>query len=417
MTYQKSQGEKLVRQILLFAMTFIYIVTIPSLLAQSSASLAGTYQDANIKLVLTGNNALLGGTVAFEGQQYQVQAQSADGARLNGYYVYFGQAVPFSGFLQNGQLTISSEGDTFMLKRQGQKVATKPAKRPAPAAKPKPSAPGDVKNNDWGMSFTKPAGWDGRLTEAGYVLGSNTEKGLLLILPNEAKDMATMRAEAQKGLMEEGGTYLTLAGNLKAVGQNGLAGKYQGTLQGEQANAYVVGLISPHEYGAVVMVAVEPASYGPKYEQLAEELARSIRFFKPVVPPLAQQWKRDLNNCKLSYYDSYSSYSGGGYTTKKTFDLCAAGFFRYNLEDETIWNAGDGSLTGGYAANYGNGNGTWSVVGRGGQAVLVLKFYDGKVWEYEMSTNADGHTLMNGTRYLRTCNPNDSVVEARPDCF
>ncbi len=406
------------RDFYLYSLSLLCLLAFCSLFAQSNGSIAGTYQDANLKLILNGQNSQLSGTVAFEGQQFQVNAQSSDGVRVDGYYVYFGQAVPFTGFLQNGQLTISSEGDTFVLKQLGQKPAAKPATSPSPApTAAKPSAPGEVKNNDWGMSFMKPAGWDGRLTESGYVLGSNTQKGILLILPNEAKDMATMRAEAQKGLMEEGGTFLSLAGQLKTVGKNGLAGKYQGTLQGEQANAYVLGLISPHEYGAIVMVAVEPGSYGPAYEQLVEKLAKSIRFFKPVVPPVAEKWKRDLNNCKLSYYDSYSSYSGGGYTTKKTFDLCAAGFFRYNLEDETIWNAGDGSLTGGYAMNYGNGNGTWSVVGRGDQAVLVLKFYDGKVWEYEMSTNADGHTLMNGTRYLRTCNPNDSVVEARPDCF
>lgn len=87
------------------------------------------------------------------------------------------------------------------------------------------------------------------------------------------------------------------------------------------------------------------------------------------------------------------------------------------MEDETVWNAVPGTVTGGYSMHYGKGNGTWQVVMQGDQPTLRLTFYEGEIYEYTLSTNEKNHTFLNGKRYLRTCNPNDSVVEARPNCW
>ncbi|MCA9729389.1 MAG: hypothetical protein KC729_17005, partial [Candidatus Eisenbacteria bacterium] len=149
----------------------------------------------------------------------------------------------------------------------------------------------------------------------------------------------------------------------------------------------------------------------------ARSLAKGIEFYKSPVPPEAVSWKQKLDGCRLSYFSRYNSGGGGGgYTTQTTIDLCAEGYFKWNLEDETVWNADPGGVTGGYSMQHGKGNGTWKIVGRGGSAALLLTFHDGSTREYVLSTNDQGQTFLDGDRYLRTCDPNDGVVEARPQC-
>jgi len=267
------------------------------------------------------------------------------------------------------------------------------------------------------MRFTIPSGWSGRITESGYVLGSKTVRGVLLLLPNEATSLEEIRSSAQEGITEAGGTQLSLAGEIKPFGKNGLSAYYEGRLRGEKAKSYAIGLLSPHGVGAIVMVVVEPQSYAPEHTKAAEALARSIRFYKPPISPIANEWKQKLNSCRLSYFSRYSSGSSGGYTSEATIDLCSQGFFRYGLNDETVWNAGSRTVTGGYAMKYGKGSGTWQVIAQNGEPILQLNYYDGKVASYKLSSDAKGRTYLDGDRYLRTCDPNDQVVEARPQCW
>ena len=49
-------------------------------------------------------------------------------------------------------------------------------------------------------------------------------------------------------------------------------------------------------------------------------------------------------------------------------------------------------------------------------AVLQLLFHDGTAQSYTLSFE-DGKTFLEGRRWLRTCNPDDQVVEARPQCW
>ena len=48
--------------------------------------------------------------------------------------------------------------------------------------------------------------------------------------------------------------------------------------------------------------------------------------------------------------------------------------------------------------------------------VLQLLFHNGTVQAYTLSFE-DGKTFLEGRRWRRTCNPNDQVVEARPQCW
>ena len=88
-------------------------------------------------------------------------------------------------------------------------------------------------------------------------------------------------------------------------------------------------------------------------------------------------------------------------------DLCP-GYFLYG--DESGTNFGSGSM-----ASQKRGSGQWRVVQQGSEVVLQLQFNNGSTNAYTLGYE-DGKTYLNGRRWLRTCNPNDQVVEARPRC-
>ncbi|RMD91480.1 MAG: hypothetical protein D6813_07605 [Calditrichaeota bacterium] len=367
----------------------------------------GTFSGSGLTFTLTRQNGQYSGSAVFEGQTLPIYAQKI-GPEIAGVYVMQGQSLPFQARLQGDTLTLMAGGEVYTLTRQKIDQSLPGKVEPGQSAR--------VKNDEWGMSFTIPTGWIARLTESGYVLGSKTVKGILLLLPNEVTSLDELHSGAQEGVVESDGIQLRLVGEIKPFGQNGLAANYQGTVQGKKARAYAIGLLSPYGMGAIIMIMVEPKSYTPEHTKSVEALARSIRFYKPPISPMAKEWKQKLSGCRLSYFSRYSS-GGSGYTSETTIDLCAQGFFRYGLEDETVWNAVPGTLTGGYVMKYGKGSGTWQVVVQNGAPVLQLNYYNGKVAAYKLSTDEKGRTYLDGDRYLRTCDPNDQVVEARPHCW
>ena len=394
-----------------FQISLLLVLTTGITLAQSNASFAGTFTNPDIELTLTRQGGAYTGTVRFEGQSFPVQARPGNGSTLIGTYQYFGQPVPFQASLHGDVLTVASEGQQFQMRRKPQP----PAPSPDGGAS---SGSGQIRNDGWGLAFQPPSRWTARQTPDGYLLGSNQHKGILLVLPNDATTVAEMEAGARQGIREADGTALLLdAATLTPFGDTGLEGRFSGTLQGDRADAHVIGLLSNRGSGVIVLAATTPEAFSEVHVAAARELARSVSFFTPPVPPIARQWKEKLTGCRLSHFSRYSSGSGGGYTTETAIDLCAQGVFRYGNQDETTFNTGDGSLTGGYSMGSSRGSGRWSVVGRQGHALLRLAFHDGRVWEYTLSTNDKSHTLLDGERYLRTCNPNDAVVEARPNCW
>ena len=131
--------------------------------------------------------------------------------------------------------------------------------------------------------------------------------------------------------------------------------------------------------------------------------------------PEAREWAEWFEGCRLSYFNRYDSgYGGGGYSDNTVVDLCP-GYFRYNDQSETVFNAGDLSGSDVYTSNSNRGSGNWGVVMQSGEPALRLQFHDGSTHTYVLSYK-DNETFLDGRRWLRTCNPQDSVVEARPNC-
>ena len=143
-------------------------------------------------LTLTGQNGQYSGSAVFEEQTLPVSAQKSGPGLISGVYVMQGKSLPFQARLQGKTLTLMAGSEVYSLTRQsgGQ----------SPRGGAMTGQSDRVNNDEWGMRFTMPAGWIARLTESGYVLGSKTIKGILLLLPNEAFSLEEIRRGAQEGL-------------------------------------------------------------------------------------------------------------------------------------------------------------------------------------------------------------------------
>ena len=283
---------------------------------------------------------------------------------------------------------------------------------------------GELNFETLGIKLTLPSGWMGQEYGDGIICGSNTEAGLILLSTHEAKTMDQLRQEAQQTLSEGDGTSISLASTLVQPDKKTLAGEYEGYLEYQAINAYILATLNPYGKGVMIMAATSPEAYSPRYKELVMGIFNSIRFSQPILPPIVKQWQKDLQNSKLTYMSSYSSFdysdpnitTGGSTSSKEVIDLCSKGYFKYYSSSFTSVTGGT-SASNATASGYGtnDGNGTWEVIANAvGQPVLELHFYSGEVYTYVISSE-DSKTFLNGERYYYT--DMTSPDEYKPDCF
>jgi hypothetical protein len=397
------------------------LIVAAALFAQTN-SFIGTFANEQIILTLQESSGQITGQVQLQGQSFPVTARSTGSNAIQGAYQYFGQNFPFEATVQGNAMTLTSEGAVYTLHKK--QSAPGPLGTPPSSAAPPPSPqnPNEIVDKEFGVRFTPPKGWIAQKNEAGYLLGSQTEKGVILMTGNEYGSLEQMRAEAQQGLVDANGTNLQLAGEIVTIGEKMLGAPYQGMVEGQPAKAYAVGLLSPLGGGVSIIAMVETASYSEKYAEYVKDIAKSMQFFKPEVPPIAEQWKRDLSGAKLTYLWSYSSrgYTDGSYaggSQQIEIHLCPQGFFKYTDKSHT-------SIDGGYSTGYNasafgsgkdQGQGTWEVAARAGAPLLVLKFHDGRVNEYKIAYE-NKKLYLNGNRYFWTT-ANSEIADQRPECW
>lgn len=279
----------------------------------------------------------------------------------------------------------------------------------------------------WGLRFVPPPGWSQQPASEGYLYLAPDGQRLLAVLPHEAASVEALRAEARRGLHDAYGTSLILQGALDRFGDRGLAGDFEGRIEGSPARARVIGLVAPSGPGATVIAAAAPQAYSADLAEVAADVARSVAFDVAQragaagdaaaggATGEAREWTEWLQGCRLSYFNSYDSgYGGGGYSDEAVIDLCP-GYFAASAQSETVFNTPDLSGSDVYRSSGGRGNGRWEVVEQSGGVVLRLLFHDGGVRSYVLGYE-DGKTYLDDERWLRTCDPNDAVAEARPQC-
>lgn len=417
-------------RILSLVSIYAVIISCHTAFAQNPAKdpFLGTFSGSSLTLTLQNQNGSYTGQAMFQGQNLSVTAKRVNEAMIYGTYTFQGQQLPFQAKLQGNKLTLLAGGETYVMTRQRGNVDSNDAN---PKSQPVPSSPtqpgkfnlraGEVGDPYWGLKFSPPQGWVDQKAEQGFLLGCETKKGFILILPHEHGSLNELRAAAKEGLADENGTMLQVDGEIKSFGENGVAANFRGTVEWQKAKAYAIGLLSPFGGGATILTAVTEADFSEEYIGFTESLAKSMKFSKPEIPPVTEEWKQRLAGARLTYLWSY--YSGGssgsyaGGSQKTTIDLCQQGYFNFSDNNELAVDGGFGSgyNASGYGGGSDRGNGRWEITARGQQPILKLKFHDGRVFEYVLSIQ-DGKTYLDDKRYFRTYS-GDPVEEHRPQCW
>lgn len=270
-----------------------------------------------------------------------------------------------------------------------------------------------------GISFTIPEGWVGQENEVGYIMGSYTDAGIILIMTHQTQDLNVLRTEARQGVQDNEGTSLSIEGAINDFSASGIQAYYKGTVGYQPAKAFAVGLINPHGAGVTIIAMTTIEQFKDLHKDLATQIAKSVSFSAPVVLESKSEWGSMLKNARLTYMNSYYSsggsvdgYStGGGYSDRITIDLCGQGYFNHSSASSMSFDTG-----GGFGSSHDSdaGAGKWKViVNAQGQDVLQLNFYNGDVYEYVLSLQ-DNKTYLNDQRYFRTYG---TTADDGPNCY
>ena len=261
-----------------------------------------------------------------------------------------------------------------------------------------------------GIQFSVPEGWQGAEADDMFVMGATTKPGLLVIMSNEARSPEQLKNQADQGVIGEA-IQLKRSSDFVKIGGEGLGAEFKGRIEGEQAKAFIIGMINPFGSSVTIVAVTTEARYTDEYRKLAIQISDSVGFAIPQESAETQDWREGLKGKRLTYmysrsdtgapyYDSrggvYGSYSG--YSTTTRFDLCSNGTFSYYHSSQSSFDNVGGF---GGVAGRDKSLGTWKVSTRAdGGSLLELQYPNGEEAEYELTYNK-GKTLLNGTRYFR----------------
>ena len=251
-----------------------------------------------------------------------------------------------------------------------------------------------------GIRFTIPDGWKGAESGEVFLMGSDTQPGLVILMTHQESQIQNLKLQAEAGLVDEG-INLQKSGDFEKVGSEGIGAEFSGNIQGTQAKAYIAAVVNPFGTGVTVVSATDVPNYSSLYKQLAKEIAGSLQFSQPKEPPVSEEWRQTLQGAKLTYLNSYSSSgydSYGGYSDHEEILLCGNRFTFYKSSSMSI------DTGGAYASSAGNSNnaGNWTVATSGaGVPLLRLQYDNGKVSDFELEYK-ETKTYLNGYRYFRT---------------
>lgn len=258
---------------------------------------------------------------------------------------------------------------------------------------------GNVEDRYLGISFHVPDDWTTYNTGAGYLMASETQKGFILIMQNEFNTIEALQSAAREGIVEEeSGIFLMPEGDIDPFMDHGVQAEMTGMVEWQHAKAFAVGLLTPFDTGVTILTAVDPGIFSKEYVYRVQKIAGEMTFAKPQDHPVVEQWKESLSGMRLTYMNTYSSGTSGGFSDKIEIDLCPGGSFTYSDRSTISVNSGGGSM---FNHDRNRGDGNWDIIDSGGQPALQLTYYDGSNRTYQISVDGDTFYL-DSRRYFRT---------------
>lgn len=248
-----------------------------------------------------------------------------------------------------------------------------------------------VELQELGLSFNIPNGWSGQVEAEYIVLGHTTIPGLMILSSNTNKDVQSLKAEALKGLLDEG-VDLKPSGDFMLKGENRVEGMYQGTFNDQKVKGYAIGLINVLGKGMNILILTETNKFSEQHKKEANTLASSVVFYKADDTESTIYWKQKLVGTQL-----YQGLTRGDGSDITKIDLCSNGSFYYYSNSHIAF---DQSYGYGSANSNANNTGIYKIYTVGANSVLEVTFNNGEIYEYDLSVNEQEHTFLDTTRYF-----------------
>ena len=140
-----------------------------------------------------------------------------------------------------------------------------------------------------GISFEIPDGWKGQETEYGYVIGSDSKAGFIVLLRHDYNTIEAIKTQARQGIYDDEGTALRLESGLDSIHPGAIGARFVGTIEWSSVKAYIISVLNPFGSGVTVLAATSPDTYDESYENLSRKVAASLKFKTPVEPPVVKE--------------------------------------------------------------------------------------------------------------------------------
>ena len=226
-----------------------------------------------------------------------------------------------------------------------------------------------VKDDMNGYSFNKPDGWVHQQGDGQILLGSNTIAGLISVFPHKVGTVQELQGLMYQGIQEEG-VFLSISGGLEQQTGQMITGTYSGSVQGEQAKGYGIGLLSPHGGGIFILAVSTPDKLGQEIIVAANSIAEHTSFQKQTAG------SDDL----VRHFAGEWAWTNGYRTEWMTF--FPDGSYSDQSEASYSGNFSDGSGSWG-AVGQDSNRGRWSVRGNRDAGVITVVNPEGSQSNYE----------------------------------
>jgi hypothetical protein len=268
-----------------------------------------------------------------------------------------------------------------------------------------------------GFAFDIPAGWQGAEQEGTWGLVSGEVPGTIILTTHEHTGLQELERDMRNVASEDPANQLSVVGPASHPLPHAVMLDFSGTMEWQPVRLRGIGSISDAGGpGTSIIALAQGTELPPALSDAALSVMRSMRYSKPVIPAVVEQWRTHLASTRLTYFASYSSSAategslGGGMSSTRTLDLCPGGWYTLSYGADLVMGGSDVSS----ASNAkGTENGSWDVfTDAAAGARLELRANDGTIRSYGLS-DRQGGTYLNGERWFRTT-PADG--ENAPQC-
>ena len=136
-----------------------------------------------------------------------------------------------------------------------------------------------IADDDMGIEFTPPEGWQATKKEVGYLMGSAHTQGFMLLRSDEFKSIKALKSAMKKGIQQEDGSLLKPTKDLAILGDKGVSGMYSGTIDGTEMTGFMMALMPEGKGLAAICISVAPTNnFNQSNIDQIKLLMRNIKF-------------------------------------------------------------------------------------------------------------------------------------------